>query len=70
MRVNAVIPGFVPTDLTAGLSEPAVQALRARECLAGGVTAENVADAVVFLLSARAGAITGQTLVVDAGASA
>jgi 3-oxoacyl-[acyl-carrier protein] reductase len=70
VRVNAVVPGFVPTDLTAGLPDDAVQRLRAGECLPGGVGAGSVADAVVFLLSDRASAITGQTLVVDAGASA
>ena len=70
VRVNAVVPGFVPTDLTAGLPEAAVQALRAGECLKAGVTAPDVAGAVLFLLSDGAAAITGQTLVVDAGASA
>jgi len=70
VRVNAVVPGFVPTDLTAGLAEAAVAHLRAGECLAHGVRPEDVAQAVVFLLSDRAAAITGQTLVVDAGASA
>jgi 3-oxoacyl-[acyl-carrier protein] reductase len=70
VRVNAVIPGFVATDLTAGLSPEQVERLRAGECLAGGVTPESVAAAVAFLLSAGAASITGQTLVVDAGASA
>jgi 3-oxoacyl-[acyl-carrier protein] reductase len=70
VRVNAVVPGYVATDLTAGLPEAAVAALRAGECLPGGATARMVAEAVVFLLSDRASGITGQTLVVDAGASA
>lgn len=70
VRVNAVVPGFVPTDLTAGLPEAAVQHLRAGECLKAGVTPADVANAVLFLLSDSAAAITGQTLVVDAGASA
>jgi 3-oxoacyl-[acyl-carrier protein] reductase len=69
VRVNAVVPGFVATDLTAGLPAAAVANLRASESLAGGTTAEAVAEAVLFLLSDRAAAITGQTLVVDAGAS-
>jgi len=70
VRVNAVVPGFVATDLTAGLPAAAVAALRAGECLAPGVQPADVAQAVVFLLSDRAAAITGQALVVDAGASA
>ena len=70
VRVNAVVPGFVPTDLTAGVPAAAAAALRAGECLPGGVSAGAVAEAVLFLLSDRAAAITGQALVVDAGASA
>ena len=70
VRANAVVPGFVPTDLTADVPEAAVALLRANECLKTGVRAEDVAAAVLFLLSDRAAAITGQVLVVDAGASA
>lgn len=70
VRVNAVVPGFVATDLTAGLPEAAIAHLRAGECLACGVRPEDVARAVAFLLSEAAAAITGQSLVVDAGASA
>jgi 3-oxoacyl-[acyl-carrier protein] reductase len=70
VRVNAVIPGFVPTDLTAGLPEAAIANLRAGECLPGGVKVESVAETVLFLLSDRAASITGQSIVVDAGASA
>jgi len=70
VRVNAVVPGFVATDMTAGLPAEAVDRLRAGECLPGGVTPQAVADAVLFLLSDRAAAITGHALVVDAGASA
>jgi 3-oxoacyl-[acyl-carrier protein] reductase len=70
VRVNAVVPGFVATDLTAGVPEAAIVALRAGESLAEGTSAEAVAASVCFLLSDRAAAITGQTLVVDAGASA
>jgi 3-oxoacyl-[acyl-carrier protein] reductase len=70
VRVNAVVPGFVGTDLTAGIPEAAVAALRAGECLPRGVQPGDVAQAVLFLLSDRAAAITGQALVVDAGVSA
>lgn len=70
VRVNAVVPGFVPTGMTADLPPDRREALTAGQCLPGGLTATHVADAVVYLLSERAGGITGQSLVVDAGASA
>jgi 3-oxoacyl-[acyl-carrier protein] reductase len=70
VRVNAVLPGFVATDMTASVPPQVVSALRASECLPTGTTAPDVAAAVSFLLSSRAAAITGQFIVVDAGASA
>ncbi|MGD8375698.1 MAG: SDR family oxidoreductase [Acidobacteriota bacterium] len=70
IRVNAVVPGFVATDMVADLPEFVVERLRASEVMPGGTSPEAVASAVCFLLSAEAAAITGQALVVDAGASA
>lgn len=67
IRVNAVIPGFVPTEMVADVGPEQVKALRSAEALPGGVTEASVADAVAFLLSDRAASITGQTLVIDAG---
>jgi 3-oxoacyl-[acyl-carrier protein] reductase len=70
VRVNAVLPGFVATDMTATLPEDVVRALRSHECLPTGISAADVAQAVTFLLSDRAAAITGQSILVDAGTSA
>jgi 3-oxoacyl-[acyl-carrier protein] reductase len=70
IRVNAVVPGYVATGMTAGLSEQAVAALRSGECLRRGTPAEAVADAVAFLVSEQAASITGQILTVDAGTTA
>ncbi len=70
VRVNAVVPGYVATDFVADLPEAAVAALRAGECLKSGTGVQDVADAIAFLLSAKASAITGQALVVDAGSTA
>jgi 3-oxoacyl-[acyl-carrier protein] reductase len=70
VRVNAVLPGFVPTDMTASLPEDIVRALRSHECLPRGTSAGDVANLVTFLISDRAAAITGQALIVDSGTSA
>jgi 3-oxoacyl-[acyl-carrier protein] reductase len=70
VRVNAVLPGFVRTDLTASLPEATVAFLQATQCLPSGTAASDVAAAVLFLLSDQAAAITGQALAVDAGSSA
>jgi 3-oxoacyl-[acyl-carrier protein] reductase len=67
VRVNAVVPGFVATELTGELPERAVELLRSQEALPYGVTAADVAAAVAFLVSEDARAITGQSLIVDAG---
>jgi 3-oxoacyl-[acyl-carrier protein] reductase len=70
VRVNTVLPGFVPTDMTASLPEDVVRGLRSHECLPRGTSTADVAHLVAFLISDRAAAITGQALIVDAGASA
>jgi len=70
IRVNAAVPGFVHTDMTANLSQEIVGQLRASECLSGGVTTTNVAAVVAFLLSDLAVGITGLAIVIDAGTTA
>jgi len=70
VRANAVLPGFVATDMTSGLPESIVTFLRQDECLPWGVSPALVAGAVSFLLSDRSMGMTGQALIVDAGASA
>ena len=67
VRVNAVAPGFVETDMTADLSdeirEKAIEAIPLGRM---GAT-QDIAKAVAFLASDEADYITGQTLVVDGG---
>ena len=69
VRVNAVVPGFVETEMTQGLSPAAVEALRSSEVLSYGTPPSAVAATIAFLLSPAAASITGQGIVVDAGAS-
>jgi 3-oxoacyl-[acyl-carrier protein] reductase len=65
--VNAVAPGYVPTDLTNPLPQEVKDALLKLTALQRFGTSEEVADAVAFLASDRAGYITGQVLAVDGG---
>jgi NAD(P)-dependent dehydrogenase (short-subunit alcohol dehydrogenase family) len=71
IRVNAVAPGLIDTPLTKGhLADPvALTPWLARTPLARTGTPEDVAGSVLFLTSAAARYITGQTLVVDGGYS-
>jgi 3-oxoacyl-[acyl-carrier protein] reductase len=70
VRVNAVVPGLVMTEMVAGAPAERLQALRAIEALPSGTTPEDVAATIAFLLSDRARAITGQAILVDAGSTA
>jgi NAD(P)-dependent dehydrogenase (short-subunit alcohol dehydrogenase family) len=70
VRVNAVVPGLVMTEMVAGMPPERLQALREIEALPAGTTPEDVAATIVFLLSDRARAITGQAILVDAGSTA
>jgi 3-oxoacyl-[acyl-carrier protein] reductase len=67
IRVNAVAPGFVDTDMTRELSEEQKKKLLEQIPLARLGTADDVAHAVLFLASDQASYITGQVLVVDGG---
>ncbi len=69
IRVNAVAPTWVKTDLTAALlAQPDVLArIEALTPMARLATPEEVAHAILFLASPAAAMVTGHTLPVDGG---
>ena len=67
--VNAVAPGMIETDMTAGIPAPAAEAMRAAIPLKRAGTPEEVALVVDVLLGPGGDYITGQTLVLDGGLS-
>ena len=68
VRVNAVAPGVVITDMTADLVDSDAGKARLRDMALGRFArAEEIADTVLFLLSDRAALFTGQTLNPNAG---
>jgi len=70
VTVNAVAPGFLDTEMTQGLvGERRAQVAR-RSALHRLPEVDDVADAVEFLLGAKAKSITGTVLTVDAGSTA
>ncbi len=67
ITVNAVAPGFIETDMTRALTAEQRSAYASQIPLGRFGEPADVAHAVLFLASARAGYVTGQTLHVNGG---
>lgn len=67
ITVNCVAPGFIDTDMTQAMPDAQREALLARIPLGRLGAPDDIANAVVFLASPRAGYITGATLHVNGG---
>jgi 3-oxoacyl-[acyl-carrier protein] reductase len=67
ITVNAVAPGFIETDMTRSMDEAQRAALSAQIPLARLGSPEDIASAVVFLVSPGGAYITGETLNVNGG---
>ena len=67
ITANVVAPGYIETDMTAGLPDKAKEAMVSQIPLGRPGTPEDIARAVVFLASDDAAYITGQVLHVSGG---
>jgi 3-oxoacyl-[acyl-carrier protein] reductase len=67
ITVNAVAPGFIDTDMTAAMSDKAKEAVVSAIPMGRTGSPEDVAGAVLFLLSEHSAYVTGQVLAVDGG---
>ena len=69
VRVNAVVPGFIDTDMTAVMPRQMKRQNLEKILLKRFGTPDEVAQTVLFLCSDQASYIIGQTIVIDGGLS-
>ena len=67
ITANVVAPGFVETDMTAELDEKRRSEIAAQVPLGRFCSAQEIADVVTFIASAKASYITGAIIPVDGG---
>ena len=67
IRVNALAPGYIATDMTEAINDKAKDALKTMIPMGRVGQAEEIADACVFLASDMSAYITGQVIGIDGG---
>ena len=67
IRVNAIAPGFIETEMTESVKEDAKEKFLKNVPLIRAGTGEDVANLAAFLASDSSGYITGQVINVDGG---
>ncbi|HEY1094918.1 MAG TPA: SDR family oxidoreductase [Glycomyces sp.] len=67
IRVNSVVPGFFDSGMTAAVTAENRERIQKRTPLGRLADIEEIANAVLFVISPSASFITGQTIIVDGG---
>jgi 3-oxoacyl-[acyl-carrier protein] reductase len=67
IRVNAIAPGVVDTEMAELMDQAAREELINRSALSGVITPDHVANTVAFLVSEQAEKISGQVIRIDGG---
>jgi 3-oxoacyl-[acyl-carrier protein] reductase len=67
INVNAIAPGFIQTEMTAGLPDELKARMLSQIPLGRFGMPDDVANLCVFLAGSAADYITGQTIVIDGG---
>lgn len=70
ITVNAVAPGFMSTEMTAGMTESDRERVVRRSALGRLAVPEDVAESVLYLMGESGRSVTGTVLTVDAGGAA
>jgi NAD(P)-dependent dehydrogenase (short-subunit alcohol dehydrogenase family) len=68
VRVNAIAPGLVKTDMARALWEPNEEAMARAHALGRLGVPDDIASGALFLCSDASSWLTGEVLVVDGGA--
>lgn len=70
IRVAAIAPGYMATDMTDGMPQDKLDTIRRRASLGRLPLVEEAAAAVAFLVGPDGGSITGSVITIDAGSAA
>ncbi|MDA8746198.1 SDR family oxidoreductase [Rubripirellula amarantea] len=70
ITVNAVSPGYMATDMTSGIDAAKLETITRRSPLGRLANVDEVAAAIVYLMSESAASITGTNITIDAGSTA
>jgi 3-oxoacyl-[acyl-carrier protein] reductase len=67
IRVNAVAPGFIATEILRSMPEKVIESMVSRTPLGRMGEPDEIADAYVWLASDQASFVTGAVISVDGG---